>query len=149
MRSNFLNLCTIFTFLVFLLTPVSAASTKRDALIDYIGSLQVSDSGFRDVSGGPVTIEATADAAMIYFFLGETVDNKNELIYYIQRCQSENGGFGASPGASASLDMTFQAIRAIQALELNQSWIDGAIDRWKILNYTLPQLQHLHQQHTS
>ena len=74
---------------------------------------------------------------MIYFFLGETVDNKNELIYYIQRCQSENGGFGASPGASPSLDMTFQAIRAIQALELNQSWIDGAIDRWKILNYTL------------
>ncbi|MCG3219120.1 MAG: hypothetical protein KAR35_08950, partial [Candidatus Heimdallarchaeota archaeon] len=137
MRTNFLYLYATFAFLALLLSPVSAASTKRDALLDYVSSLQVSDSGFQDTSSGSVTIEATADASMIYLLLGESVDYKNELIYYIQRCQSENGGFSATPGTSPSLEMTFHAIRAIQALELNQSWIDGAIDRWKILNYTL------------
>ena len=71
MRRNFLYFCTTFSFLILLLTPVSAASTKRDALIDFIGSLQVSDSGFQDVSSGSVTLEATADASMIYFFLNE------------------------------------------------------------------------------
>ncbi len=137
MRTNFLYLYATFAFLALLLSPVSAASTKRDALLDYVSSLQVSDSGFQDTSSGSVTIEATADASMIYLLLGESVDYKNELIYYIQRCQSENGGFSATPGTSPSLEMTFHAIRAIQALELNQSWINGNIDRWKILNYTL------------
>jgi prenyltransferase beta subunit len=137
MRTDFFTLLTTFVILALFLTPASAASTKRDALIDYVDSLQVSDSGFRDTSSDSVTLEATTDATMIYFFLGESVDNKNELIYYIQRCQSENGGFGAFPGASPSLEMTFHAIQAIQALKLNQSWINGNIDRWKILNYTL------------
>ncbi|MHA1912363.1 MAG: prenyltransferase/squalene oxidase repeat-containing protein [Candidatus Kariarchaeaceae archaeon] len=137
MRTDFLFLYATFTILALLLTPASAASTKRDAILDYVGSLQVSDSGFQDTSSGSVTVEATADASMIYRFLGESVENKNELIYYIQRCQSENGGFSASPGTTPSLEMTFHAIRAIQALELNQSWINGNIDRWKILNYTL------------
>ncbi len=108
-----------------------SARTQLDSLENFLDLNHSGEDGFRDAPGLPITVSSTADALEVSNILGIEVNNTIDILYFYQRSQNPDGGFGENPDASSNLNTTMEAVRGLKYLPVNSSQLHN----WKIFEY--------------
>jgi len=124
----------LFVFLteLILFAPLeTSARTQLESIKNFLDDNHVGQDGFRNSSEEGVTVSATADALQIANVLSINVNNTLDILYYYQRSQNPDGGFGNTPDLSSDLNTTLAAVRGLGYLPVNWSQLHN----WEIFEY--------------
>lgn len=100
-----------------------SARTRIDSVENFLENSRVSVDGFASDPSKKVDIYSTFYALEISNLLGFRVNDSLDILYYIQRLQNKDGGFGETEDSSSAWEPTIFAVNALRYLKINASQI--------------------------
>lgn len=121
----------ILIFFILISSSYANARTREKSIQNFLDTLIVNNEGFKMSQNSNVTIFSNELAQEISLYTKYTTNKSSQILYFTQRSQNKDGGFGESPNMISNWNSTINAIKSLQFLHLNKSQLEN----WDIFNF--------------